>query len=223
MSRIRILLADDHALFRGGVASLLAAGGDFEVLGEAADGRQAVEMARALMPDVILMDISMPVMDGLEATRRIKAEMPSVKIVILTVSDGERSLFEAVKSGAQGYLLKNIEPKALYGTLRGVVRGEAPVSRAMAARLLEEFTRQARQASPAAPAPELTAREKEVLEQVTRGKSNKEIAQALSIAENTVKNHLKNILEKLHLENRVQAATFAMRQGMGEKPPEPTS
>jgi DNA-binding NarL/FixJ family response regulator len=223
MSRIRVLLADDHALFRGGVASLLAADSDFEVLGEAADGRQAVEMALALMPDVILMDISMPVMDGLEATRRIKAEMPYVKIVILTVSDGERSLFEAVKSGAQGYLLKNIEPKALYGTLRGVVRGEAPVSRAMAARLLEEFTRQARQASPAAPAPELTAREKEVLEQVTRGKSNKEIAQALSIAENTVKNHLKNILEKLHLENRVQAATFAMRQGMGEKPPEPTS
>jgi len=223
MSRIRILLADDHALFRGGVASLLAAGPDFEVVGEAADGRQAVEMARALMPDVILMDISMPVMDGLEATRLIKAEMPYVKIVILTATDGERSLFEAVKSGAQGYLLKNIDPKALYGTLRGVVQGEAPVSRTMAARLLEESTRQARQAGPAEPAPELTAREKEVLEQVTLGKSNKEIAQALAIAENTVKNHLKNILEKLHLENRVQAATFALRQGLGEKPPGPTS
>ena len=223
MSRIRVLLADDHALFRGGVASLLAADSDFEVLGEAADGRQAVEMALALMPDVILMDISMPVMDGLEATRRIKAEMPYVKIVILTATDGERSLFEAVKSGAQGYLLKNIDPKALYGTLRGVVRGEAPVSRTMAARLLDEFTRQARQTSSAAPASELTVREKEVLEQVTRGKSNKEIAQALSIAENTVKNHLKNILEKLHLENRVQAATFALRQGLGEKPPGPTS
>jgi DNA-binding NarL/FixJ family response regulator len=220
MSGIRVLLADDHALFRGGVASLLATESDFEVVGQAADGRQAVEMARELMPDVILMDISMPVMDGLEATRRIKAELPYVKIVILTISDGDRSLFEAVKSGAQGYLLKKIEPAALYGTLRGVVRGEAPVSRVMAARLLEEFTRQARQTGPAAPAPELTPREREVLEQVTRGRSNKEIAAALAISENTVKNHLKNILEKLHLENRVQAATFALREGLVARPPE---
>jgi len=220
MSGIRVLLADDHALFRGGVASLLATESDFDVVGQAADGRQAVEMARELMPDVILMDISMPVMDGLEATRRIKAELPYVKIVILTISDGERSLFEAVKSGAQGYLLKMIEPQALCGTLRGVVRGEAPVSRVMAARLLEEFTRQARQTDPVAPAPELTVREREVLEQVTLGRSNKEIAAALAISENTVKNHLKNILEKLHLENRVQAATFALREGLVARPPE---
>ena len=218
MSRIRVLLADDHALFRGGIASLLATESDFEVVGQAADGRQAVEMARELMPDLILMDISMPVMDGLEATRRIKLEIPYVKIVILTVTDGERSLFEAVKNGAQGYLLKKIEPQALYGTLRGVVRGEAPVSRVMAARLLEEFTRQSRQDAPPAAAPELSVREREVLEQVTRGKSNKEIAAALAIAENTVKNHLKNILEKLHLEDRVQAATFALRQGLSAKP-----
>ena len=223
MNCIRVLLADDHALFRGGVASLLAAESDFEVVGEAADGRQAVEMARDLMPDVILMDISMPVMNGLEATRRINAEMPYVKIVVLTASDEERSLFEAVKSGAQGYLLKTIEAQALYGTLRGVVQGEAPVSRVMAAQLLEEFTRRARQAAAAEPAPALTVREREVLEHVTRGRSNKEIAAALAIAGNTVKNHLKNILEKLHLENRVQAATFALRQGLFEKPPEETS
>jgi DNA-binding NarL/FixJ family response regulator len=221
MSTIRVLLADDHALFRRGVASLLAAESDFEVVGEAVDGQQAVEMARALMPDVILMDISMPVMDGLEATRRIKAEFPYVRIVILTVSDGERSLFEAVKSGAQGYLLKKIEPQALCGTVRGVVRGEAFVSPVMAARLLEEFAGNSRRtAPPPTPSAQLTQREQEVLALVARGKSNKEIAAALAIAENTVKNHLKNILEKLHLENRVQAATYALRQGLVARPPE---
>jgi DNA-binding NarL/FixJ family response regulator len=225
VTSIRVLLADDHALFRRGVASLLGAEQGFEVLGEAVDGRQAVEMARELMPDVILMDISMPVMDGLEATRRIKGEMPYVRIVILTASDGDRTLFEAVKSGAQGYLLKKIEPQALFGTLRGVVQGEAPVSRLMAARLLEEFSRQNRHPAPAAPTSpgaELTAREKGVLELVAQGRSNKEIAAALVIAENTVKNHLKNILEKLHLENRVQAATFALREGLVARPPEST-
>jgi len=220
MSAIRVLLADDHALFRRGVANLLAAEGGFDVVGEAVDGHQALEMARELMPDVVLMDISMPGMDGLEATRRIKAEIPYVRIVILTASDGERSLFEAVKSGAQGYILKKIEPQALYGTLRGVVRGEAPMSRVMAARLLEEFSRQAREPAPATLAAELTTREREVLEHVTRGRSNKEIAAALTIAENTVKNHLKNILEKLHLKNRVQAATYALRQGLVSRPPE---
>ena len=221
MSSIRVLLADDHALFRRGVASLLAAENGFEVVGEAVDGRQALEMARELMPDVILMDITMPEMDGLEATRRIKAEIPYVRIVILTASDGDQSLFEAVKSGAQGYLLKNIDPQALYSTLRGVVQGEAPVSRVMAARLLDEFGRQARaRAQAPAPTAELTARETEVLQLVARGRSNKEIAAELTISENTVKNHLKNILEKLHLENRVQAATYALRQGLAPKRPE---
>jgi DNA-binding NarL/FixJ family response regulator len=126
MPPIRVLLADDHALFRQGVASLLAAERDFEVVGQAVDGQQALEMARELMPDVILMDVSMPVMDGLEATRRIKAEMPDVRIVILTVSYGERTLFEAIQCGAEAYLPKKIDPQALYGTLRAVVQGEIP-------------------------------------------------------------------------------------------------
>ena len=126
MSTIRVLLADDHALFRRGVASLLAAESGFEVVGEAADGQQALEMARELMPDVILMDISMPVMDGLAATRLIGAEMPGVRIVMFTVSDGERSLFESIQCGASGYLPKNVEPRVLYSALRGVVQGEVP-------------------------------------------------------------------------------------------------
>lgn len=211
MNRIRVLVADDHVLFRDGLARLLAGEPDFEVVGAAPNGQVAVEMAGELVPDVILMDIGMPVMDGLEATRRIKAEIPYVRIVILTASDGDRSLFEAVKGGAQGYLLKNIEPQALYSTLRGVVRGEAPMSRSMAARLLEEFTRQAHCAVPVG---DLTAREQEVLSHVALGRSNKEIATLLAVAENTIKNHLKNILAKLHLENRVQAATFAVREGL---------
>ncbi len=213
MTPIRVLLVDDHALFRKGVADLLGSEPEFELVGEAGNGIRAVEMARELMPDVILMDISMPGIDGLEATRRIKAEIPYVRIVILTVSESDHSLFDAIKSGAQGYLLKNVQPQELLNTLSAVVRGEASISGAMAARLLQDLARETRPASPPpAPVARLTQREQEVLRLVAQGKSNKEIASALNIAENTVKNHLKNILEKLHLENRVQAATFALRR-----------
>lgn len=217
---IRVLLVDDHALFRRGIASILAAERGFEVVGEASDGLGALERARELMPDVILMDIFMPGANGLEATRRIKEALPYVKIVMLTVSEEDQNLFEAIKSGAQGYLLKKIEPQELFAMLKGVVQGDAPISRAMAAKILGEFAHQARQATAASlPGANLSPREKEVLDLVTQGKSNKEIAAALAIAENTVKNHLKNILEKLHLENRVQAATYALREGLVEKPP----
>lgn len=217
MTRIRVLLADDHTLFRRALANLLAAEPDFEVVGEAGDGMQALAMALESMPDVILMDLSMPVMDGLEATRQIKAQIPYAKIVMLTVSDQEQNLFEAVKAGAVGYLLKKIEPRALASALRGVAIGEASVSRLMAARLLSEFARQANERGCASAS--LSSRECEVLDGVARGKSNKEIAAALAISDNTVKNHLKNILEKLHLENRVQAATYALRTGL-VKPPD---
>ena len=220
MNPIRVLLVDDHALFRRGIASILAAERGFDVVGEASNGLEALDRARELMPDVILMDIFMPGANGLEATRRIKEALPYVKIVMLTVSEEDQNLFEAIKSGAQGYLLKKIEPQELFAMLKGVVQGDAAISRAMAAKILREFTHQARRAAPAPrPGADLSPREKEVLELVTQGKSNKEIAAALAIAENTVKNHLKNILEKLHLENRVQAATFALREGLVQKPP----
>jgi len=201
MPPIRVLLADDHALFRRGVESLLATEGEFEVIGEAANGQQALEMARERAPEVILMDLSMPVMDGLEATRRIKAEMPDVRIVILTVSDADHGLFEALRSGAEGYLPKRVEPRALYGTLRQVALGEASVSSTMAKRLLEGFARRDREAAPA-PASALSASEREVLEQVALGRSNEEIAAALAISESAVRSHLRHVLESLRPERR---------------------
>ena len=215
MEAIRILLVDDHALFRSGLAGLLRQQADFELVGEAADGKEALVKAKELKPDVILMDVYMPGMGGLEATRRIKEALPSVKIVMLTVSEEDKDVFEAVKAGAHGYLLKKIEPEAFFRTLRGVFRGEAPISRATATKILAEFARQAQQGPGAARPPgKLSAREQQVLEFLTKGVTNKEIASTLGISKDTVKNHLKKILEKLHLENRVQAAAYALREGL---------
>ena len=208
MSAIRVLLVDDHAAFRRALASILAEEPDFELAGEADDGLQALEMARTLVPNVVLMDISMPRLDGLEATRRIRAEAPCVPIVILTSSDSEPAM-EAVKSGARGYLLKSVEPQALVGTLRGVAHGEACVSRAMAARLHAELARRGPDTAVVRRAA-LTLREREVLEQVAEGRTSDEVAAALDIPESAVKSHLKRILEKLHLESRAQAALRAL-------------
>jgi DNA-binding NarL/FixJ family response regulator len=215
MEMLRVLLVDDHILFRKGVASLLSGRQDVEVVGEAGDGLQAMARARETVPDVILMDIGMPKCSGLEATQLIKREMPHVKIIILTVSDDDRDLFAAIKNGADGYLLKNLEPHQFFDMLEGIRRGEVPMSGVMAAKILQEF-RQPDQSltQPSRTRDELTPREIEVLELVVRGASNKEIAEALSITENTVKIHLRNILEKLHLHNRVQAAVYAVRQGL---------
>jgi len=218
MNTIRVLLVDDHALFRKGLAGLLQGQKGFEVVGEAQDGQEALEKAKELMPDVILMDVYMPGMDGLEATRRIKEALPYVKIVILTVSEEDQNLFEAIKSGAQGYLLKKIEPAELFGMLRGVSRGEAPISGAMAAKILGEFAKQDQPEIPSSSAGKLSPREGEVLELLTKGATNKEIAGALGISENTVKNHLRNILEKLHLQNRVQAVAYALKEGLVGRP-----
>jgi DNA-binding NarL/FixJ family response regulator len=224
------LLVDDHALFREGFKSLFAYEDDFEVVGEAANADEALAAARELMPDLVLMDVDMPGGDGIEATRRLVAEMPYVKVVMLTVHDEDESLFEAIKAGAQGYLVKSIRSAEMLDLLRGLANGEAPLSRATATRILEEFRRAAGANSPSAtgasadsagredsqPAPLLTLREQEVLELVARRCTNKEIAARLVISEYTVKNHLRNILSKLHLRSRVQAANYAMRQGMIE-------
>jgi DNA-binding NarL/FixJ family response regulator len=217
--RTRVLVADDHTLFRKGVATLLSEEDDFAVVGESRDGREAVAQAQALVPDVVLMDVYMPGMDGLEATRRIKAARPATAIVMLTVSEEDHTLFDAVKAGAQGYLLKSVEPHELFRTLRGVVRGEAFVTPSMASKMLDEFTRQARAGKPRESA--LSPREHEVLELLTRGAVNKEIAAGLQISENTVKNHLKSIMEKLHVENRVQIVAQAVRHGLVGRPDPP--
>ncbi len=212
---MRILLVDDHVLFRKGVAALLSMRPDMQVVGEAGDGLDAIAAARELLPDVILMDISMPRCNGLEATRTLKREMPHVKIVILTVSDDDQHLFEAIKSGAQGYLLKNLEPYQLHDLLESISRGEAPLSGAIAAKILKEFSHPSSASSQESPVvEELTSRETEILQLVVDGLTNKEIASALVISENTVKIHLRNILEKLHLQNRIQAAVYAVRQGL---------
>lgn len=217
MNRIRVLLADDHSLFREGLAGIISAQPDMEVVGEAADGLEAIVKAGELKPDLILMDIQMPGCDGLEATQKIKRELPETVIVMLTVRDEDEKLFEAIKSGAQGYLLKSIRSRVLLEMLRGAMRGEAAISTALAGRMLEEFRRLSQPAPPAAVRAELTAltfREQEVLSLVAQGQTDKEIAAQLSISLHTVKSHLRNILAKLQVNSRREAAWLAKSRGL---------
>lgn len=221
MSKIRIVLVDDQQLFRKGVRALLEEHGDFEIVGEAGDGAKGVETVLATRPDVVLMDVQMPICTGVEATHSIKTEVPEVRVIMLTVSDLDDNLFDAIKAGADGYLLKDLKPEELFQMIHGVMAGETPISPPVASKLLGEFRKRPwRETAPAAGS-ELTQREKEILQLVSSGLSNAEIAGRLYIVEGTVKNHLHNILEKLHLQNRVQAAAFAIREGIVRPSPAP--
>jgi DNA-binding NarL/FixJ family response regulator len=214
---VRILIADDHALFRDGLRSLLQVEGH-EIIGEAKNGREAVELTRALQPELVLMDVNMPELDGISATKLIVTENPAMKVVILTASEEETKLFEAIKSGAQGYLLKNLEAEEFFDLLDRASRGEPALTPTLARKLLQEF---AKPHVPAAPEPasqdqdSLTAREREVLELMVEGvTSNRKLAKRLNLSENTVKFHVRNILDKLRLHNRAEVVGYALRHGI---------
>jgi RNA polymerase sigma factor (sigma-70 family) len=205
---VRLLIVDDHLLAREGVKEILDGQKEFEIVGEASNGIQAIEKTRELLPDLVLMDISMPKMNGFDATKEIKNQFPNVKIVMMTVSYDITDWFEALKRGAQGYLLKNLNTEDMLNGLKAYSLDEIPMSKEMAFRIWKEFKKdgQAEQT--------LSVREQEVLQLVAKGCSNKEISKQLSISENTVKTHMKNILGKLHLENRVQLASYAYDNGI---------
>ena len=216
MPKIRVLIADDHQLFREGLSNVLKSQPDFEVVGEASDGLEAEIKANQLKPDLILMDVNMPVCDGLEATQRIKKTLPDVTIVMLTIIENNEKVFEAIRYGAQGYLPKSINSKELLASVRGAVRGEAAITRTLGGRMLEEFRRVSKLAVdvPEKDSVSLTMREQEVLNLVAQGKSNKEISQSLNVSIHTVKSHMRKILAKLHLEKRQEAVLYAKREGL---------
>jgi DNA-binding NarL/FixJ family response regulator len=211
---IKVLVADDHRLFRQGLISLMLTHDELvEVVGEAASGAEAVQMAGQLQPDVVLMDIYMPDIDGLQATKQIKARFPNIAVVMLTSSESDEHLYEAVHLGASGYLLKSLDADELFDLLNGVTRGEAAMTRVMAARLLKGVaSNSVNNASHVSES--LTEREIDVLRLVAQGYSNNQIAADLCITVNTVKSHLKNILAKLQLDNRTQVAAYALQSGL---------
>ena len=219
MRTVRILIADDHSLFRDGLRSLLQAQGH-EVIGEGKNGREAVQLAKELKPDLVLMDVSMPEVDGLSATRLLTSEVPDVKVVILTASEDEATLFDAIKAGAQGYLVKNLEADTFFEMLERAQRGEPALTPALARKLLQEFAKPT-EPTAAAPGEEevLTAREREVLELMVEGvTSNRKLAKRLGLSENTVKFHVRNILDKLRLHTRAEVVGYALRKGIVEPP-----
>jgi two-component system, NarL family, response regulator LiaR len=209
---ISVLIADDHPVVRQGLRSLLSTQEDIQLVGEAADGEEAVALARELVPDVVLMDLVMPGLDGVEATRRIREASPTTTVIVLTSFDQDEHVFPSIKAGAAGYLLKDVPPQELVEAIRKADRGEALLHPTVAARLMREVAEGDR----SAPADALTDRELEVLRLIARGLPNKQIARELGVAEKTVKTHVSNILAKLHLADRTQAALYAVREGLAD-------
>jgi two-component system NarL family response regulator len=212
---IRVLIVDDHALFRRGLEMVLDEEDDIDLVGQASDGSEARVKAGEALPDVVLMDIRMPRSSGIEACRAMKEAVPSTKIVMLTISDEEEDLFEAIRAGASGYLLKDIPLDEVAEAVRSVHGGQSLISPSMAGKLLTEFATLARRTDEEpvqqVPAPKLTEREMEVLKLVAKGMNNRDIARELFISENTVKNHVRNILEKLQIHSRMEAVMIALR------------
>jgi len=213
MSPIRLLLADDHRLFRQGVRHVCESAGDIQVVAEAENGAEAVRLARERQPDVALMDIQMPLLDGVEATRQITETCPQTRVIVLTMFRDDRYVFEAVKAGAQGYLLKDTDERDLIAAIRAVAHGEALLDPGLAARLLDEFRRLSRAAERAEGLEDLTEGEMQVLRLVAQGADNKTVAAKLHLSGRTVANRLSEIYHKLHVNSRTQAALLALRKG----------
>jgi two-component system NarL family response regulator len=211
---VRVVICDDHELFRRGLSMVLGGTDGIEVVGVAADGAEAVGLVERHEPDVVLLDVRMPGTDGIAAARAIVAGSESVRVLMLTVSDAEEDLYESVKAGAHGYLLKDVGTDELLAAIRAVVAGQSLISPPMAAKLLAEFNVLARAAEARATGPQLTEREREVLALLARSRSNRAIAEELGIAENTVKNHVRGILEKLGMRSRVEVVVHALREGL---------
>lgn len=216
---IRVLIVDDHALYRRGLQMVLGTEEGIEIVGEAADGLEAVERAEELLPDVIVMDVGLPKRGGIDAARVIRQQVPSTRILMLTSSEEESNLFEAVRAGATGYLLKDVPPEEVAAGIRALHQGQSLISPLMASKLLTEFAQISRSSVVAEVAaddgldvPRLTARELDILKRVARGRLNREIAGELFISENTVRNHIRNILDKLQMHSRMEAAMYAVRQ-----------
>jgi NarL family two-component system response regulator LiaR len=211
MNKIRILIVDDHAIVHEGLRTLISSDNDMEVIGEAYDGEEAIELSNKLSPDVILMDLVMPRVSGLEAIIRIKSENQTVRILVLTSFTEDNKVFPAIKAGASGYILKDSSPTGILDAIRAVHRGESTLHPIIAAKLIRELNKPSE--LPPTPNP-LTERELEVLLLIAQGNSNQEIAEKMYISENTVGSHMRNILSKLHLANRTQAALYALREGL---------
>ena len=209
----RVLIVDDHVLFREGIRNIIQHWDDYEVVGDAANGLEAINLSRELLPDIILMDVSMPVMDGIHATKQIASELPATCIVMLTTSEEEEDLLNALKYGAQGYILKDTPSKRLHNELCRMTQGETPLSGLMATKVLKEFSRTSSSSQVTSKYEEqLTERELQILKLLVEGLSNAEIAEKIYLSANTVKKHVSNILQKLHSNNRVEAAVHAVRE-----------